>query len=43
MRKEQSLDLTERVSAIMGIETPVIVGSQSIYAATDHVPESVKG
>jgi hypothetical protein len=42
VRKEQLLDLTERVSAITGIEIPIIVGSQSIYAATEHVPESVR-
>lgn len=42
MRKEQILDLTERVRDLIGTEVPVIVGSQSLYGVTDAVPESVK-
>ncbi|MBC7929152.1 MAG: hypothetical protein H7Z38_01130 [Rubrivivax sp.] len=42
MNKEQLLDLTERVKLVAGIELPVIVGSQSLYAITSQVPDSVK-
>lgn len=42
MNKEQLLDLTERVKLVAGIELPVIVGSQSLYAVTSQVPDSVK-
>lgn len=42
MNKEQLLDLTERVKLVAGVEVPIIVGSQSIYAITPLVPESVR-
>ncbi len=42
MNKEQLLDLTERVKLVAGIELPVIVGSQSLYAVTSQVPDSVR-
>ena len=42
MNKEQLLDLTERVKLVAGIELPVIVGSQSLYAVTSNVPDSVR-
>ncbi|HKC62604.1 MAG TPA: DUF6036 family nucleotidyltransferase [Pyrinomonadaceae bacterium] len=42
MKKEQLLDLTERVRQVAGVELPVIVGSQSLYAVTSQVPEIVR-
>lgn len=42
MNKEQLLDLTERVRLVAGVELPVIVGSQSLYAVTSYVPDSVR-
>ena len=42
MNKEQLLDLTERVKLVAGVELPVIVGSQSLYAVTSNVPDSVR-
>ena len=42
MNKAQLLDLTERVRLVAGVEVPVIVGSQSLYAVTPHVPDIVK-
>jgi hypothetical protein len=42
MNKEQLFDLTERVKLVAGVELPVIVGSQSLYAVTSHVPDIVK-
>ncbi len=42
MNKEQLLDLTERIKLVAGVEMPIIVGSQSLYAVTTFVPESVK-
>ena len=42
MNKAQLLDLTERVKLVAGVEMPIIVGSQSLYAVTTFVPESVK-
>ena len=42
MNKAQLLDLTERVKLVAGVELPVIVGSQSLYAVTSQVPDSVK-
>ncbi|MCA1634176.1 MAG: hypothetical protein LC802_10905 [Acidobacteria bacterium] len=42
MNKEQLLDLTERVKLVAGVELPVIVGSQSLYAITSNVPDSVR-
>ncbi len=42
MNKEQLLDLTERVKLVAGVELPVIVGSQSLYAVTSQVPDSVR-
>ena len=42
MNREQLLDLTERVKLVAGVELPVIVGSQSLYAVTPHVPDIVK-
>lgn len=42
MNKEQLLDLTERVKFVAGVELPVIVGSQSLYAVTSQVPDSVR-
>lgn len=42
MNKDQLLDLTERVKFMAGVELPVIVGSQSLYAITSQVPDSVR-
>jgi hypothetical protein len=42
VNKEQLLDLTERVKLVSGIELPVIVGSQSLYAVTSNVPDNVR-
>lgn len=42
MNKEQLFDLTERVKLVAGVEFPVIVGSQSLYGVTSHVPDIVK-
>jgi predicted DNA-binding protein len=42
VNKEQLLDLTERVKLVAGVELPIIVGSQSLYAVTSQVPDSVK-
>lgn len=42
MNREQLFDLTERVKLVAGVELPVIVGSQSLYAVTPHVPDTVK-
>jgi hypothetical protein len=42
VNKEQVLDLTERVRTVAGVELPVIVGSQSLYAVTSQVPDSVR-
>ena len=42
MNREQLLDLTARVKLVAGVEVPVIVGSQSLYAVTPHVPDIVK-
>jgi hypothetical protein len=42
VNKEQLLDLTERVKLVAGVTTPIIVGSQSLYAITSQVPDSVK-
>jgi hypothetical protein len=42
VNKEQLLDLTERVKLVAGMELPVIVGSQSLYAVTSLVPDTVR-
>jgi hypothetical protein len=42
VNKEQLFDLTERVKLVAGVELPVIVGSQSLYAVTPQVPDIVK-
>jgi hypothetical protein len=42
VNKEQLFDLTERVKLVAGVELPVIVGSQSLYAVTSQVPDIVK-
>ena len=42
MNKEQLLDLSERVKEVAGVDVPIIVGSQSVYAVTRLVPESVR-
>lgn len=42
MRKELLFDLVRRVSELTGVEKPVIVGSQSLYAATEHIPSIVR-
>jgi hypothetical protein len=42
VNKAQLLELTERVKLVAGVELPIIVGSQSLYAVTLHVPDSVK-
>ena len=42
MNREQLLDLIERVKLVAGVELPVIVGSQSLYAVTSHVPDIVR-
>ena len=42
MKKKYLLDLVRRVSDLTGIATPVIVGSQSLFAITDNVPPAVR-
>jgi hypothetical protein len=42
VNREQLFDLTERVKLLAGVELPVIVGSQSLYAVTSQVPDIVK-
>ena len=42
MNREQLFDLTERVRLVAGVELPVIVGSQSLYGITPHVPDIVR-
>ena len=42
MNREQLLDLTNHVCHVAGVELPIIVGSQSLYAVTSQVPEIVK-
>lgn len=42
VNKEQLFDLTERVKLVAGVELPIIVGSQSLYGVTSHVPDIVK-
>jgi hypothetical protein len=42
VNRGQLFDLTERVKLVAGVELPVIVGSQSLYGVTPHVPEIVK-
>ena len=42
MQKPYLLDLIQRVKELTGIELPIIVGSQSMFAATDDVPSIVK-
>jgi hypothetical protein len=38
VNKENLLDLIRRVTEVSGVSVPIIVGSQSLYAATDQVP-----
>jgi hypothetical protein len=42
VNRERLFDLTERVKLVAGVELPVIVGSQSLYGVTPHVPDIVK-
>jgi hypothetical protein len=42
VNREQLFDLTERVKLVAGVELPVIVGSQSLYGVTPHVPDIVR-
>jgi hypothetical protein len=42
VNKKQLFDLTERVKLVAGVELPIIVGSQSLYGVTPHVPDIVK-
>lgn len=42
MKKEHVISLTRRVSAVAGVETPIIVGSQALYAAARSVPGAVE-
>jgi uncharacterized protein (UPF0254 family) len=42
VNKEQLLDLTERVKLVAGVDLPVIIGSQSLYTVTSHVPDIVR-
>jgi hypothetical protein len=42
VKKEYLIDLIHRVRALTGVSEPVIVGSQSLYAATEDVPVMVK-
>lgn len=42
MNREQLLDLAEQVRRVAGVDLPIIVGSQSLYAVTSQVPELVK-
>jgi len=42
VNREQLLDLTEQVRRVAGVELPIIVGSQSLYAVTSQVPEIVR-
>jgi hypothetical protein len=39
---EQLLDLATHVRRVAGVDLPIIVGSQSLYAVTSEVPEIVK-
>ncbi len=41
MKKPQLFELIQLVSDLTGIEQPIIVGSQSLYATTDLVPAAV--
>ena len=43
MKKEYLFDLIRRVKEISGVRLPIIVGSQCLYAATDQVPQIVRG
>jgi hypothetical protein len=42
VNREQLFDLTEHAKHVAGVELPVIVGSQSLYGLTPHVPDIVK-
>jgi hypothetical protein len=42
VRKEQALQLACRITEITGIDVPIIVGSQSVFAITDDAPELIK-
>ncbi|MEP7336128.1 MAG: DUF6036 family nucleotidyltransferase [Acidobacteriota bacterium] len=42
MKKELLLSLIQQVRDLTGIEAPIIVGSQSLFAFTDNVPAMVK-
>lgn len=42
MRKELLFDLIGHVSELTGVETPIIVGSQTLYAVTEFVPSIVR-
>ncbi len=42
MQKPYLLDLIQRVKDLTGIALPIIVGSQSLFAATDDIPSIVK-
>lgn len=42
MKKFYLLDLVQRVSDLTGIATPIIVGSQSLFAITNDVPSMVR-
>ena len=41
VRKHQLIDLTERVAQISGVEKPIICGTQSVFAYTSFVPDTV--
>lgn len=42
MRKELLFDLIRHVSELTGVETPIMVGSQTLYAVTESVPSIVR-
>lgn len=42
MKKDLFLELIRQVKAVSGIEAPIIVGSHTLYAVSDHVPDIVR-
>jgi hypothetical protein len=42
VKKELLLDIVKRVSELTGVGSPVIVGSQTLYAVTESVPSIVR-
>ena len=42
MKKDLFLELIRQVKAVSGIESPIIVGSHTLYAVSDRVPDVVR-